>query len=345
MSFEWLDEVLACPVCGRPVKRGSDSYRCVGCARLFPIRYGIPDFRLAPDPYISVEDEIRKIEGFRAPGRSFAEMVKAYYVLTPESPPELHQHYMEAMAAATLRGAGILSKLQARYPHVSRKRLLDLGCGTGGMAIAAAGQYDQVAGVDVALRWLVMGQQRLIEQGVSLPLICANAESLPFRDGSFQTVVADAVVEHVRSSVAMRDETLRVLEPGGAFFFTTNNRFSILPEPHVRLFGFGLLPRQLMEPVANRVRRTPYKARLHSRSELRDIFKGFGNVLLPWYEVNELGERYAYLVHLWDRLRAIAPVRALLGAVVPQYFISGQRPGTQPRNAHPSAEEPTLPEP
>ena len=312
---------------------------------MFPIRYGIPDFRLAPDPYISVEDEIRKIEGFNAPGRSFAEMVSAYYALTPESPPGLHRHYLEAMSAATSRGAGILKKLQARYPAVTRKRLLDLGCGTGGMSIAAAGQYDQVAGVDVALRWLVMGQQRLAEQKVSLPLICANAESLPFRDGTFQTVVADAVVEHVRSSVGMRDETLRVLEPGGAFFFTTNNRFSILPEPHLRLLGFGLLPRPLMEPVARRLRRTPYKARLHSRRELRRIFKGFGNVLLPWYEASEIGERHAFIVQLWDRLRAIAPIRALLGAVVPQYFISGERSESPTAPAGPSAEGPIPPAP
>ena len=345
MSFEWLEEVLACPVCGRPVKRGSDSYRCTGCSRLFPIRYGIPDFRLAPDPYISVEDEIRKVEGFSATGRSFTEMVKAYYALTPESPPELHRHYLEAMAAATSRGSGILKKLQARYPDVPRKRLLDLGCGTGGMSIAAAAQYAQVAGVDVALRWLVMGQQRLAEQNVSLPLICANAESLPFRDGMFQTVVADAVVEHVRSSVRMRDETLRVLEPSGAFFFTTNNRFSILPEPHVRLFGFGLLPRALMEPVARRVRRTPYKARLHSRRELKQIFKGFGSVLLPWYEASEIGERHAVLVRLWDRLRAIAPARALLGAVVPQYFISGRRADSPAAPARPSAEGQAPPAP
>ncbi len=334
MIFEWLTEVLACPVCGRPVKGSDDSYRCVGCARLYPIRYGVPDFRLAPDPYISVENELRKIEGFYAPDRSFAEMVKAYYVLTPESPPELHRHYLAAMEAATSRGAGLLRKLQSRHPDAGHHRILDLGCGTGGMSIAAAGQYDQVVGADVALRWLVMGQRRLAEQNISLPLICANAESLPFRDRSFQAVVADAVLEHVASSVRMRDETLRVLQPRGAFFFTTNNRFSILPEPHVRLLGFGLLPRRFMEPVARRVRHTPYKARLHSRRELRRLFRNHGSVLLPWFEPGELGERHEPVRRLWDRVRAIRPLRALLGAAVPQYFISGQR-SPAPGELHP----------
>ncbi len=334
MIFEWLDEILACPVCNRPVTRGTDSYSCTGCSRVFPIRFGVADFRLSPDPYISVADEIRKIEGFYAPDRSFQAMVKAYYELTPESPPELHRHYIAAMDAATRRGAGLLAKLQSRYPDAGRQRLLDLGCGTGGMSMAAATQYDRVVGVDVALRWLVMGQRRLAEGNISVPLICANAESLPFREGSFQAVVADAVLEHVTSSMKMRDETLRVLEPGGAFFFTTNNRFSILPEPHVRILGFGLLPRRLMEPLAQRLRRTPYKARLHSRRELRRIFKGYGSVMIPWYAPGELGERHEPIRRIWDRLRAISPIRALLGAAVPQYFIAGRRP---PAAEHPQS--------
>jgi SAM-dependent methyltransferase len=329
MTFPWLNEILGCPACNGRVKREPDAYGCVVCRRRFPIRYGIPDFRLVPDPYISIADEMRKIDAFHAPGRSFEAMLRAYYALTPESPPALHQHYVAAMAGAVPRGAGLLRKLGERFPKVGHHRVLDLGCGTGGMSIAAAAVYEQVVGLDVALRWLVMGQQRLVEEGVSLPLICANAESLPLRAETFDAVVADAVLEHVRSSARMRDEALRVLRPGGAFFFTTNNRFSILPEPHVRILGFGFLPRRFMEPVARRLRRTPYRARLHSRRELRRIFSGYGEVLLPYFAPGELGNRHERLRRLWDRLRAISPLRALLGGAVPQYFIAGQRPPVQ----------------
>ena len=138
-------------------------------------------------------------------------------------------------------------------------------------------------------------------------------------------VVSDAVLEHVRSSLHMRDETIRVLKRGGAFFFTTNNRFSVLPEPHVRIIGFGLLPRKVMEPVAKLVRRTPYRTRLHSRRELRRIFDGTGNVLLPSFEAGELGPRHERVRKLWDRLRGIPGVPAILGPFVPQYFITGEK--------------------
>jgi len=325
MTFPWLDELLACPACASSVARTDDSYRCRSCRRRFPIRFGIPDFRLIPDPYISIDDEIRKIEHFSAPERSFSETVKAYYVLTPESPPELHSHYVSAMAAAVNRGAGLLRKLRVRFPGAGRERILDLGCGTGGMSIAAAREYNQVVGVDVALRWLVMGKLRLEEAGVAVPLICANAESLPFRSEIFDAVVADAVLEHVRSSARMRDEALRVLNRTGAYFFTTNNRFSILPEPHVRILGFGLLPRRFMEPVARRLRKTPYRTRLHSRRELIQLFAGKGDVLLPSFEPGELGPRHERMRKMWARLSSNPLARAVLSRVVPQYFIVGQR--------------------
>lgn len=325
MTIPWLDAILVCPACRGELAGRAEGYACEVCAREYPIRYGIPDFRLQPDPYISVADEIGKIEGFAAPGRSFAEMVRAYYVLTPESPPELHARYVAAMTGAVRRGEGILRKLRATFPGVGTGDLLDLGCGTGGMCIAASGDFDRVVGVDVALRWLVMGQQRVKEEKVDLPLVCANAEALPFRPDAFDAVVADAVVEHVRSPGMMRDETVRVLRRGGAFFFTTNNRYSVLPEPHVRILGFGLLPRSWMETVARRVRRTPYKARLLSRGELAAVFRGVGEVMLPWFEPGELGDRNERLRRSWERMSGFPPFRFLIRNVVPQYFIIRKR--------------------
>jgi len=107
-SFPWLEELLACPACGAGVVHFEDTYICPACNRTYPIRYGIPDFRVAPDPYISIGEELTKIDGFFAPGRSYADSVKAYYDLTPESPPELHRHYIAAMDASVVRGAALV---------------------------------------------------------------------------------------------------------------------------------------------------------------------------------------------------------------------------------------------
>ena len=45
--------------------------------------------------------------------------------------------------------------------------------------------------------------------------VSADAERLPFRDGVFQRVECDAVLEHVRRPAAVMDEIRRVLAPGG----------------------------------------------------------------------------------------------------------------------------------
>lgn len=322
----WLRDILACPACRGDLDDSANGFRCTHCGSEFPIRLGIPDFRLAPDPYITVDDELVKIRKLlNPPGKSFRRLLADYYELSPENPPELHQHYIAAMEGSVGRGEALLRRLEASAPDISIGRLLDLGCGTGGLTVAAARAFPEVVGVDVALRWLLIGRQRLAEAFVDAPLICANAEALPFRESAFQAVVGDAVIEHVRDSRKLRDETLRVLKPRGAFFFTTNNRYSILPEPHVRILGFGLLPRRAMERAALRLRKTPYKTRLHSWRELRGLFKRSGRVVLPVYEPGELGERNERVRRIWDAIRRVPPARWMMTPIVPQYFIQGRR--------------------
>lgn len=278
-----------------------------------------------------MEAELAKIDKLLAPpAKTFGELLTAYYELSPENPPELNAHYIASMEGSVVRGSAILRKLGNIAPDIRERRILDLGCGTAGLAVAASKEFAEVVGVDVALRWLLIGRQRLSESGpeaAKVALICANAEALPFQSAAFEAVVADAVIEHVRDSKRMRDETFRVLTTDGAFFFTTNNRYSILPEPHVRILGFGLLPRRWMEKAALALRRTPYKTRLHSRRELRNVFRNVGRVDLPSYEPNELGKRNERARRIWDLLRRIAPIRWAMGPIVPQYFISGRKTG------------------
>jgi SAM-dependent methyltransferase len=336
----WLEERLLCPACRGPLQRAArrregggasaDGWACRNCARHYPLRYGIPDFRLAPDPYITVGRESFKVDRLLdVPGRSFAELLEAYYALSPENPPSLHAGYVAAMELAVERGAALLRALDRLQPPRTHGTLLDLGCGTGGMTVAATRSWERVVGVDVALRWLVMGRRRLEERGVRAPLVCANAEALPFRADAFDAVAADAVLEHVRQSARMRDEMLRVLAPGGSFLLTTNNRYSILPEPHVRLPGFGWLPRELMESVAWRVRKTPYKTRLHSRRELERLFAGVGRVALRSFEPGELGPAREGMRRWWERLTSVAPGQLLMHHLAPMYTITGAKPAAR----------------
>ena len=86
-----------------------------------------------------------------------------------------------------------------------------------------------------------------------------------------------------------------------------------------------MLPRAIMERLAWKIRATPYKVRLHSRGELRKIFDGYGEVMLPYYDEGELGPRNEGLRKAWEALSGVGLVRQVAGAIVPQYFIAGGR--------------------
>ncbi len=109
---------------------------------------------------------------------------------------------------------------------------------------AIGADLPMLAGVDIALRWLIVARKRLDEEGLSaIPLACACAERLPIDAGRVGGIVAGDVFEHVADQRATLDEAHRVLRLGGRMFLASPNRFSLAPEPHVGLWGVGYLPR------------------------------------------------------------------------------------------------------
>lgn len=235
---------LACPLCKGPVEQAGDSYCCDPCGRRYPVVCGIPDFRILPDRYISIEDD--RAKGARlleqAANRSFAEMLDYYYSITPEVPRDLAQKFAAHAMAEVAIAEAALEELGKDLPQGP---LLDVGCSTGGLLVAAARRFSPVVGVDVAFRWLAVGTVRLREARVQALLVCANAEHLPFRAESFAAVTANDLIEHLIDPAPAFVECRRVAMPGATAYFSTNNRYSLAPEPHVNVWGVGWLPRRM----------------------------------------------------------------------------------------------------
>lgn len=81
-----------------------------------------------------------------------------------------------------------------------------------------------VVGVDFSLSGLEeMAKQDVAGGG----LVCGDAMRLPFRAGTFDTVVAAEIIEHVGNPEALMSEGARVLAPGGRLIVTTPNPFCI----------------------------------------------------------------------------------------------------------------------
>jgi ubiquinone/menaquinone biosynthesis C-methylase UbiE len=98
--------------------------------------------------------------------------------------------------------------------------VLDVGCGTGSLAIAAArriGERGVVHGVDPSAELLARARNKARRAGVEVTFAVAAGEALPLPDASFDVVLSTLVFHHLshdalRASVV---EIRRVLKPGG----------------------------------------------------------------------------------------------------------------------------------
>lgn len=272
--MQFYDLALVCPACHGEVQRISDeALRCERCNRVYPVLLGIPDFRLWPDPYIGIEED--RAKGLRLAAEcanmDFAGAVRHYYEITEAVPPFQAQRFTRSLLAAAGRAESALTAWDAQWS--AGARLLDIGCGTAPLLQAAASRYERAAGVDIAFRWLIMARKRLDDAGLDVPLICACAEALPFPAASFDRVVADSTLEHLRDQRLALDECCRALRPGGRLFVTTPNRRSLGPDPHIGLPAGGWLPDSVIEAYVRRKGGIPPRRRLLSARELGDLLE------------------------------------------------------------------------
>jgi SAM-dependent methyltransferase len=332
-----------CPRCKGPLAAGVDAYDCPACVARYPIVLGIPDFRVFPDPWIEYEDDREKARTIaaRAGELDFAGLVEYYWRITPNTPLDLARRYISHVMAGVERGRSSLDEIGRLARDLPADApFLELGCGTGGFLVAAAERFERVVGIDIALRWLVIARKRLEEAGVTnAQLVCCCGEYLPFPEGQFGLVVASDVIEHTATQEELVRGALRALRPGGVFFFATPNRLSLTPEPHVRVWGVGFLPRRLMPAYVRLVKRLPYRhIRILSFFEIRALLRRAGarryRIVLPRISAQELPRFSGWErrgVELYHALLDLAPARYVFYVFGPFFHVLVRREATRKR--------------
>jgi len=130
---------------------------------------------------------------------------------------------------------------RAAAKHVVRPgdRVLDVGCGTGDLAIAArdAGAAE-VTGVDFATRMLERARRKAPE----LRWVEADALELPFPDASFDAVVTGFTVRNLSDAATGLAEMRRVLRLGGRLAVLDATQPRGLCAPFYRIWFDRLLP-------------------------------------------------------------------------------------------------------
>jgi len=324
---------LRCPRCRAELERRTDAYRCLACQHSYPIVLGIPDFRLYPDPLIPLEDDYRKGEKLQraAESRSFAELVAYYWTLPtyPPTPPDVSARSIHHVVSDVARIAGYADLLGRG------RSFLDLGCGAGMLARTMHDRFTVCVGADVGFRWLIVARRGFEEAGLPVNLICCCADHLPFVDGAFDTVASVSLLEHVPHAPAVLGECARVLAPDGRVFVWTTNRFSLAPEPHVRVWGVGFLPRKWMPAYVRWRRGLAYeKKHLLSRRELArgldearlDVHR-FAVPVVTEVDLAAMGPLERVLARLWSAVNRVPLVgRLLLGVFPVLQVVATRRP-------------------
>jgi SAM-dependent methyltransferase len=125
----------------------------------------------------------------------------------------LFEYYRSAKVIAFLERAGV----------AVRGRVLDAGCGGGGMPLSLAEEAVAVVGIDPAERFQDAGVRLGRERGLrNLHFALADGMALPFRDRSFDLVLSHAVIEHVADAPLYLRECARVLSRDGRVYLSTS---------------------------------------------------------------------------------------------------------------------------
>jgi 2-polyprenyl-3-methyl-5-hydroxy-6-metoxy-1,4-benzoquinol methylase len=212
------------------------SYECRACVRSYPILFGIPDFRLRSDRYLSLEEERAKAEKLHkaAETRSFEELLAYYYEITDDVTPESAVRFAGYALDAPRRAGLALDD----FGHIGPfGRLLDVGCGSGGGILIARDRFPSAVGLDIALRWLVIARKRAEERGVSATFVCADLAAPPFVDGQFSHVLALDVIEHVYEVEPAILAVRRQLRPGGKLWLSASNQRWLGPHPSTGIWA------------------------------------------------------------------------------------------------------------
>jgi arsenite methyltransferase len=99
------------------------------------------------------------------------------------------------------------------------ERVLDLGCGAGTDSLVAAqmvGPEGRVTGINMTPEMLAKARASAAAMGVeNAEFLEGEAEALPIRDGSFDVVISNGVIDLIPDKDAVFSELYRVLVPGG----------------------------------------------------------------------------------------------------------------------------------
>ncbi len=209
----------------------------------------------------------------------------------------------------------------------SSDRVLDVAAGNGNASLAAARRYADVTATDYVPALLEHAQRRAAADGLPLITQVADAENLPFADGTFDVALSTYGVMFAPDQERAARELVRVVRPGGRIglanwtpegfigeLFRVVGRFVPPPAGLTPASAWGTETRlvELFGPNARGIKTTRrhFQFRFLSAEHWIEIFRTYyGPVLKAFAALDEAGQRrlHAALLELLEKWNVGGP--------------------------------------
>ena len=178
--------------------------------------------------------------------------------------------WQETKQKRTLEILRLFMSVAGKGQSLEGLRILDLGCGMGGLSVALAREGAVVQPYDYNPAYCQITRLRGQRYDLQLRPVNGGGEHLPFESGFFDIIVCMDVLEHVQRPQDLLAETNRCLKPGGLLYITAINRFAF-NDPHYHVRGVNWLPRRLATPFLKLTRRYKDNSRFTDRQTLEEM--------------------------------------------------------------------------
>jgi ubiquinone/menaquinone biosynthesis C-methylase UbiE len=190
---------------------------------------------------------------------------------------------------------------------------LDIGVGDG-----TTSSFISKRKIDVGIDLNSDGLKRARKMGKYKRLVCASAESMPFKNDTFRSVVSNSTFEHIENDLKAVSEVARVLKKDGLFFLT-------VPSEHLQKWILEYEGGKNLEKFNIRANHLHYRSlkdwkKYLKKNNLELIYNKYyfqKDAALVWYKLfkqftRKFGDREIWSLIKDSRISKLIPKKAIM---------------------------------